>query len=152
MGALGFIANMFLLFFNFLGMVLLERRLAGFYAKKEVGIMVFLGLLSLVLLILVLQNKKWAWPFGIVLYSFVLGNSAFLLFAQGISILLFLTLFVNVFSFVIVVLVSELDSYATNIEGKEPVLEVYDTNEKDKDYTVESVEFAKPKKKGKKKK
>lgn len=156
MGALGFIANVFLLFFNFLGMFMLEKRLVGFYAQKEIGIMLFLGLLSLVFLVLVLNNKKWAWSFGIVLYSFILGNSAFLLFMQGISLLLFLTLFVNVFSFVVVVLSSELDSYTTNNLGtrKKPSLEVYNADLEDKnlDFSLDNLEFTKPKKKGKKKK
>lgn len=154
MGALGFIANVFLLFFNFLGMFMLEKRLVGFYAQKELGIMLFLGLLSLVFLVLVLNNKKWAWSFGIVLYSFILGNSAFLLFMQGISLLLFLTLFVNVFSFVAVVLSSELDSYTTNIgTGKKPSLEVYNTelDNKNLDFSLDNLEFTKSKKKGKKK-
>lgn len=148
MGIAGFIANGFLLFLNFVGFFLLKKRLDEFYFNRELGILVFLGFLAVCLLFLVLINAKWAWSFGILVYSFMLANSAYLLYLQGMSILLFLVTALNTFSFVVAILAAELSTYSSfpNVPsasfGQRSSVEVYDVKDALKSEKNFAFEFA----------
>jgi len=88
---------------NFIGTIFLENKLQQ-YASLEITIIVAGILLSIVALIGIATDARWAWSFTTVLFSLSLANAIFLQVNVGAFVTFVLLLLVNVFGMLIAVL------------------------------------------------
>lgn len=88
---------------NFIGTIFLETKLQS-YAPLELVIIVVAILLSILALIGIASESRWAWPFTTILFSLLLANAVFLQVNIGAFITFVLLLLVNIFGLLIAVL------------------------------------------------
>lgn len=88
---------------SFIGTIFLESRMAR-YATLELVIIVVGILLSLIALVGIAAESRWAWPFVTVLFSLSLANIVFVHVNVGAFLTFVLLLIVNIFGMLIAVL------------------------------------------------
>lgn len=107
MGRLFFILGLLVL--NFVGTIFLESRLQQ-YAVLELVIIVVGILLSILAIVGIATEVKWAWPFATILFALSLANVVFLHVNINAFLTFVILLFVNVFGLLVSVLSIEDDS------------------------------------------
>ena len=88
---------------SFIGTIFLETKLQQ-YATLELVIIVVGILLSLIALVGIAGESRWAWPFATVLFSLSLANIVFVHVNVGAFLTFVLLLIVNIFGMLIAVL------------------------------------------------
>ena len=88
---------------SFIGIIFLETKMSQ-YATLELVIIVVGILLSLIALVGIAGESRWAWPFVTVLFSLSLANIVFEHVNVGAFITFVLLLIVNIFGMLVAVL------------------------------------------------
>lgn len=85
MGATGFVYNVILLFVNWAVAVWAVLRLTGDAQSAGTTAIVVGVILSLIAVLAVLKDARWAWPFTAIVYSLALLNNLLLISWMGTS-------------------------------------------------------------------
>ena len=109
MGAVGFIVSLVLFGLNLFGTLRLERLLQGHF-EVELALIVVLGLLSLVTMIGILLERRWAWSAFTMLFGASLANLIFLFISVGASVTIAATILVSVLGLVLGLLAIDADA------------------------------------------
>ncbi len=111
---------------NFIGAIFLETKMAE-YAVLELVIIVVAILLSIIALIGIAAESRWAWPFVTILFALMLANSVFLFVTVGAFVTFVLMLIVNIFGMLVSVLSIEDSGSAmpASVASEAPAIETY---------------------------
>jgi hypothetical protein len=110
---------------SFIGTIFLEGKLEQ-YAALELVIIVVGILLSIIALVGIAAEARWAWPFTTILFSLSLANLVFLHVNIGAFVTFVLLLLVNVFGMLVSVLsIEDFGETMTPAASPESSLETY---------------------------
>ncbi len=110
---------------NFIGVIFLETKLQEYFRLELVIIMVGM-LLSLIALVGIAAEARWAWPFTTILFALSLANVVFLHVNIGAIGTFLLLLIVNVFGLLMAILSLQDTVESVEIPQMEPSLDTYD--------------------------
>ncbi len=155
MGTGRMFAVLAVLVLSFVGAIFLESKMQQ-YAALELAVIVVALLLSVIALVGIASDSRWAWPFATILFALLLANLLFLHVNVGAFLTFVLLLLVNVFGMLIAIL--SIEDIAKNFAGWNPGMdamspvETYSTEEEPEQVTYKTEAKPKAKKAGRKKK
>lgn len=145
MGAIKFITIVLLLMMNFAGAMFLETRMQSSYTLELVFILIGL-MLAAGLLLGMIFDAGWAWPFGAIFFAASLANAVFLYFNVRSFLVFSGLLFFNLLGLVISVISIKEEDFSSETTDAIPE-EVHSEKYSEPEPTVEYKEEPKKKKK-----
>ncbi len=99
---------------SFIGTLFLESKMEQYFTLELVIIVVGI-LLSIIALVGVASESRWAWPFSTILFALLLANAVFLYVNVGAFVTFVLLLLVNIFGMLVSVLsIEDISASMTN--------------------------------------
>jgi hypothetical protein len=105
---------------SFIGMIFLESKMTE-YAALELVIIVVAILLSVIALIGIAAESRWAWPFSTILFALILANSVFQFVTVGAFVTFVLQLVVGIFGLLVTVL--SIEDFGPSVVSNAPASE-----------------------------